>query len=363
MSHTSLQIWVNKQDLHDVTVMQDSLSDDVLGDNDVLIKTEQFGLSANNITYAAHGHDMGYWDIFPAGEGYGIVPVWGFATVVASHHPDIQPGERIFGFLPMASHWVIRAGKVTPRGLVDVHPDRNSIHHLYDSYQRCNADPAYKPDREVWQQAFRPLFITSFVLDAHVSEISDHGAILLSSASSKTASGTACLLRHQRKLRNADYRLIGLTSADNADQVASSNCYDEVVVYDEVDTLPQADSYWLLDFTGNGETLARLQRHLDLSMDTITLVGTTAWQARQKTNSASLAADVFFAPAHIKQCQQEWGMEQFFSRYQEAWELFCQTTSQTYYEKQYQGVKEAIAVYKEMLAGMTDPSALVSVRF
>ncbi len=30
---------------------------------------------------------------------HGIIPVWGFGTVVASSLPDIKPKERVYGFL------------------------------------------------------------------------------------------------------------------------------------------------------------------------------------------------------------------------------------------------------------------------
>ena len=50
--------------------------------------------------------------------------------------------------------------------------------------------------------------------------------MLLSSASSKTAYGLAHLV-HARGIK-----VIGLTSAGNADFVKSLGCYDEVVTYD-----------------------------------------------------------------------------------------------------------------------------------
>jgi hypothetical protein len=58
-------------------------------------------LTTNNITYAAFGDALGYWQFFPTGEaGWGHMPVWGFADVAASQAPGIEPGERFFGFFP-----------------------------------------------------------------------------------------------------------------------------------------------------------------------------------------------------------------------------------------------------------------------
>lgn len=111
---TSTQIWVKQDKIDSTQVVDKTMSTNDLAEDEVLLKTDSFGFSANNITYAALGFTMGYWGFFPADEGYGIVPVWGFATVVASNHADIKAGEKVFGYLPMASHWVIKAGKVAP---------------------------------------------------------------------------------------------------------------------------------------------------------------------------------------------------------------------------------------------------------
>lgn len=363
MSLTTQQIWIDKQDLNATKVVQDTLSDDVLGEHDVLLRIEQFGFSANNITYASMGEKMGYWGFFPAGAGYGIIPVWGFAVVQRSMHPDIQEGERIFGYLPMASHWVIRAGKVARHGFKDVHPNRKSISPVYDQYLRCAEDPAYSADSEVWQQAFRPLFMTSFVLDDFVQKNVSQSALLISSASSKTATGSACLMRHQRDGRKSQYRIIGLTSEANRDRVCESNCYDDVMTYGEADKLSEQESYWLLDFAANGDMLTSLKNRLGKALDRVTLIGATDWQSKSKPDRAGLNADIFFAPAHVKHLQQEWGHEGFLSRYATAWDLFSKNTTQSYYEQSHQGVNNILAIYKDTLAGLMDPNALLSLKF
>ena len=71
---------------------------------EVLLRVDRFGLTANNITYGVVGDLMGYWNFFPAPEGWGRIPVWGFADVVASRAtggvPAVcaraphRPGER-----------------------------------------------------------------------------------------------------------------------------------------------------------------------------------------------------------------------------------------------------------------------------
>jgi hypothetical protein len=53
-----------------------------------VLRAARFGLTANNITYGLLDEGLGYWTFFPAQDGWGRIPVWGFAEVVASAHPD-----------------------------------------------------------------------------------------------------------------------------------------------------------------------------------------------------------------------------------------------------------------------------------
>ena len=69
-----------------------------LADGEVRLVIERFALTANNITYAVFGEMMKYWDFFPAAEGFGRVPVWGFARVEASNHPGVAVGQRYYGY-------------------------------------------------------------------------------------------------------------------------------------------------------------------------------------------------------------------------------------------------------------------------
>ena len=67
-----------------------------LAPGQVRVAVDLFSLSANNITYAAFGDAGSYWRFFPSGEdGWGIVPVRGFATVTESTHDGMAVGERL----------------------------------------------------------------------------------------------------------------------------------------------------------------------------------------------------------------------------------------------------------------------------
>ena len=358
----SQQIWVDQKAINVTKSVSVDIDTQSLGSNEVLLATDSFGFSANNITYAALGFKMGYWGFFPTDvDGFGIVPVWGFATVAASKHPDIKEGEKVFGYLPMASHWVIKAGKVAPHGFSDIHEKRKSISPVYDQYLRCASDPGYDPQREAWQLNFRPLYMTSFVLDDYVAEKAKGETLLLSSASSKTALGTAQLLKDQKSARKASYQVVGLTSNSNVDMVKASGCYDAVYSYDDLNALTsdKSDSrYWLLDFAANGTLINNLSELLGDSLSEVTLIGATDWKAEEKPNPKLLNAEIFFAPARVKLRQGEWGHETFLAKYAGAWQRFALKVSDQFFEQSHQGTNAITQLYLETLNGTANTKAL-----
>ena len=184
-----------------------------LPEESLLVKVDRFAFTANNITYAMAGDQLKYWHLFPAPQGFGNIPVWGFGDVIASRHPNISEGERLFGYFPMATHLVIEAADVSKRGLRDAAPHRQVAAPVYNAYSRVSGDPAFAGRQGDYQALLRPLFMLSFLVDDHLAENQFFGAssVILSSASSKTAFGLAHLLHTQRQ----PIRVIGLTSAGN----------------------------------------------------------------------------------------------------------------------------------------------------
>ena len=84
---TSIDFVVAKDDLDQCKVIATELPDaDALPPDGLLVKVDRFAFTANNITYAEIGDKLGYWRFFPAPEGWGHVPVWGFAEVIESRH-------------------------------------------------------------------------------------------------------------------------------------------------------------------------------------------------------------------------------------------------------------------------------------
>src|SRR5581483_5053491 len=180
---------VARQNLQECKFIETELPDATsLPDQALLVKVTSFAFTANNITYGAVGETMKYWQLFPAPEGFGIIPVWGFGEVLASHHPQIASGERLFGYFPMATHLVIEAADVSKRALRDGAAHRQGVAAVYNAYTRVSGNAAFDGRNGDYQALLRPLFMTSFLIDDFLADNDFFGAhhVILSSASSKT---------------------------------------------------------------------------------------------------------------------------------------------------------------------------------
>src|SRR3954466_12035559 len=103
--------------------------DTPLAPGQVRVALDLLALTANNITYAAFGEAMDYWRFFPSGQdGWGIVPVWGFGTVVQSLHPGVAVGERLYGYWPLAGSAVLQPDRLGEAGFRDAAPHRAGLH-------------------------------------------------------------------------------------------------------------------------------------------------------------------------------------------------------------------------------------------
>ncbi|MEM1124445.1 MAG: DUF2855 family protein, partial [Bacteroidota bacterium] len=118
-----------------------------IGKGEVLVKVDKFAYTANNITYAVAGDMLGYWQFFPAmgekSEGYGVIPVWGFADVVESKAAGIPVGDRLFGYFPPASHLKMKPIRISDGRFVDGMEHRSQLPAGYNLYRRVNAEKHY----------------------------------------------------------------------------------------------------------------------------------------------------------------------------------------------------------------------------
>ncbi|MGY4401962.1 DUF2855 family protein [Bradyrhizobium sp. USDA 3315] len=308
---------VIRNDLQQCKVIETQLPDAAaLPADALLVKVTRFAFTANNITYAVIGEQLKYWQLFPAPEGYGIIPVWGFGEVLASKHPMIAAGETLFGYFPMATHLVIEATDVSKRGLRDGAAHRQEVSPVYNAYARVSGDPTYAGRQGDFRALLLPLFMLSFLVDDFLAENAFYGArrVILSSASSKTAFGLAHLV-HKRGIP-----VIGLTSRGNVDFVSSLGCYDEVVTYDQVTAMPSAEPTAYVDMAGNSALREALHRHFGAQMVYSGRVGLTHRASEAEEPTLPSAKPVwFFAPDQIRKRAKEWGPGGIDQRFGAAW--------------------------------------------
>jgi Protein of unknown function (DUF2855) len=352
---TSTDFIVARDDLQQCKLVETSLPELVqLPDDALLIKVDRFAFTANNITYALLGDQLKYWQLFPAPENFGNIPVWGFGDVIASRHPGVAVGERLFGYFPMATHLVIEAADVSKRGLRDAAAHRQSVAPVYNAYARVGGDPAYAGRQGDYQALLRPLFMLSFLVDDFLSEHEFYGArgVLLSSASSKTAFGLAHLLHRRR----GDIRVVGLTSAANAAFVGSLGCYDDVVTYESASSLPSDSPVAFVDMAGNGELRARLHRHFGDRMKYSGRIGLT--HRSPTTDEPDLPGAKptwFFAPDQIRKRAREWGPGGIDRRFSAAWSGFAPMLERWLTVTEGRGPAAVQQIYLDTLNGSVPP--------
>ena len=296
-----------------------------LADGAVRLRVASFALTSNNITYAAFGDAMNYWGFFPTGDAStGCIPVWGFADVTESHCEGVAVGERFYGYFPMADEVVLQPARLSPAGFFDGAAHRRELHAVYNQYSRCSNDPGYDRQREAEQALLRPLFITSFLIDDFLADNGFFGArsVVLSSASSKTAYGTAFCLA-QRRGSPESARITGLTSPGNLAFTQGLGCYDEVLTYDALNRLDIDTPTVYVDFSGSVAVRAGVHAHLVDALKYSCSVGGTHWdELGSGKGLPGPRPTLFFAPAQVKKRNADWGAAALQQRIAAAWLAF-----------------------------------------
>jgi hypothetical protein len=328
-----------------------------LGEGAVRLAVESFSVTANNVTYAVAGDSFKYWNFFPAPEGSGIVPMWGHARVIASNHPEIAVGERVYGYLPMASHLDVIPGRVSAGGFMDVAEHRQPMSPVYNSYTRLAADPEHDPAREAERMIFGPLFRTGFLIEYFLRGADWFGTeqLVVTSASSKTALGLASVARQS----SPGIKRIGLTSRGNVAFVAATGLYDEVVAYDDLERVPVLRSV-SVDFAGNAELLGRIHRHFEDALAHSALVGMTHIEARSTFGGGEALPGpkpaLFFAPDHAVAFFKAHGPEKGGKLVAAAWHEFLKAADGTVGIERLSGLASARDTFTAMVAGQIDPA-------
>lgn len=326
---------------------------EVPGEGEALVRVERFAFTANNITYAQLGETLHYWEFWPAPEGWGCVPVWGFAQVQDSRHPELANGERLFGFWPMATHAILRPGRAGAQALLDGSAHRRALPIAYNSYARVAVEPGHARDEDL-EALFRPLFATSFLLDDFLAQSRFFGAkrVALLSASSKTAIGLAHELKRRR---GGEVEVVGFTSARNLDFVTRLGCYDEVLAYEAIGKLAVTPTVYV-DFAGSSRVREAIHARLGEALKYACAVGISHGEARPKGEGLpGPKPKFFFAPEQGRQRSEEWGREGYARRLEEAWSAFLPLAQKAVRVVRGSGQAAVEQGYAQALAGRIPP--------
>lgn len=362
------QLQVDRSDLNRTRIVTSSpdVGPASLAPNEVRFQIDSFAMTANNITYAVFGDAMSYWQFFPAAEstedvdGWGVVPVWGFADVEHSNHPEIKAGDRYYGYWPSGSHLTVLASQISPNGFVDRTPHRSKLPAVYNSYSLTVNDPGYDPESEGLQSLLRPLFTTSFFIDDYLAASDFFGAeqVLIASASSKTALALAfCLDRR-------GIPSVGLTSPGNVEFVRGVGWYENVLTYDQVaDTNCPSLVVPSVYVDMSGDSVVRSNIHhfcADLRFDL--MVGATHWDSPVgDPGLPGPAPEFFFAPTQIAQRVKDWGSEQLATRIAASWQPLIEKMGDLLALDIRGGPEACEAAYLAALSGTADPSVGVVI--
>lgn len=323
-----------------------------LGSGQVRLRLQSFALTANNVTYAATGEVLKYWDFFPSGvDGQGIVPVWGVARVVESRSDLMPLGAQYYGFYPMAEELVITPEAESPRSVLDCAPHRAELSAIYNRYTMVDDGPA---ETDHLRALFQPLLATSYLLFDWLADNDWFGAreIVIGSASSKTGLGLCTFLAEPAR---RTYRITGLTSEANRAFVEGLGVCDQVLSYDQIDRLAQAPTVYI-DMSGNAAVKSALHHHLGDNVVHSAAVGTSHWDKFAPPQGLPGARPTFFfAPTQFAKRRAEWGAEEIEAEITKAWKRVVDQAAGWLDLKVHSGLAAVPAVYGDLAAGRASP--------
>lgn len=237
-------------------------------------QTVLIGLSANNVSYAAMGRVLKWWDAYPipttdstAADEYGLVPGWGFAKVVESTIEDLPKGQLMWGYWPFHNAPVDlqleRHDYAEPVGEYTgfwwaTSSHRKGLMNLYNRYfpvkgtmqrpQRELDIMAWRANLAVWESGF---LLSDFVFASAARRAADGqvhpfgagkpwtaaeadpsaSAVVVFGASSRTGLTFVSFMR-QRQRKDGFARLVGVASSQSLGKLGHSGLYDSMVSYD-----------------------------------------------------------------------------------------------------------------------------------
>jgi hypothetical protein len=232
------------------------------------LQSKILGLTTNNLTYARHGHLLGWWDIYPQPEitsapyddrsTYGRIAAWGYAEIIESTLPDIQVGSTVYGFIPISTLpedvRIEHTGMKNQIFAVDEH--RQKAWKIYNRYE-VNPPLAELEKKKTldflgWDSLMHGLWATSYNMNVYAFAWDDkhrihpngdseaewsaedanlhNSTVVILNASGKTGMAFAYTLRNDRPKEHQPMTVIGAGSTASLTALESSGFYDTVML-------------------------------------------------------------------------------------------------------------------------------------
>lgn len=319
-----------------------------LDQGEIEVRIDLYALTANTATYSRLSDcPIPYRTYFTSPEAAEVPPTWGIGTVTRSEHPDVAVGQRIFGYVPMATHHTMKVEDKNDR-LVDVDAAHADMHEWYRTYRKLGSR---HPDEARWLNIW-PVFPASFNL---ARTVVDHPAnldcALITSASSKTALGVASMLRTWSEIRT-----VGLTSSANLKHAQSTGVFDEVFTYEDQAGVEPGSRTALLDLTGNADLLTEVTRSHADNLSCTYLLGYTHPNARVHLPPLSGPEPaVFFTPAREDELIKRRGREAHMREYLEAEARFVELSKTWFVSPTTRGREAAVEQYEDLMTNRPVP--------
>lgn len=145
----------------------------------VRVRCTVVSLTSNNLTYAALADVWNLWDLYPIPQTapapyndkatWGIVPAWGYATVLESSIPELPSGTLLWGYWSASGHAMdVQLSPGEPQGhWMETSPHRQSILSLYNRYIVVDTQTG-DLERLGWGSSVRPTWVCGYLLSEYV---------------------------------------------------------------------------------------------------------------------------------------------------------------------------------------------------
>lgn len=332
-------------------IVSDRLPDDPEA---LVLEVLRFSLATNNLGYVMLADFLRSWDAYPSPTpGWGRVPVWGAARVLAAPPGVADVATEVTGYLPMATHTALRAAAV-PEGVLAVEQPRAAMMPIY---RRLTTAPPVLAQWNERQIDVDTVLLAVFPFAALLArDLQQSDRVVVSSASSRSAAALA------RLLSGAGTAVTGLTSARHRAAVESFGVYEQVLTYEDIAALPIGGDVVYADLAGSAEVSAALRSRLGSRLAATVVVGGTHLRSWPADGAQDPTVSVFNTGGREQELAAELGQEAVEQLYLAARTELNGWASQWLQVRTLSGLEAADATWRDIAAGRSDPLSAVVIR-